>query len=277
MHQRLAQSTHLFSPVFAAFLVQFQTLCLRRAHKQFSFRNFSIGNGFLTGARDFFGSLPSAIFLFKAVAGVEHGVRVIPVINTNHTVTIAARLADSTTLVGQCSISHPAFPSATLAGSRVTSEIHAMSHLRHGSRRDSSTFDTSIPQSRRSSLDEYSPNLSGSGGNLGYRKGEDVVPLDARIEGVFYLNLYGQVSKGLEVNAKFGQEVFPEPNPEFLETINSRDVLVYSCGSLWTSIVPCLALRGMATAIATSPSLRAKVVLREFCSADPADFSQHGE
>ena len=195
MHQRLAQSIHLFSPVSAAFLVQFQTLCLRRAHKQFSFRNFSIGNGFLTGARDFFGSLPSAIFLFKAVAGVDHGVRVIPVINTNHTVTIAARLADSTILVGQCSISHPTSPAATLATSQVTSETHGMSHLRHGSRRDSSTFDTSVPQTRRASPDENVLSLSGSGGNLGYRKGEDVVPLNARIEGVFYLNLYGQVSK----------------------------------------------------------------------------------
>lgn len=54
-----------------AFLVHFQTLNLRRAHKRFSFRNFSIGNGFLTGARDLFSNLPSAIFLFKSVAGVN--------------------------------------------------------------------------------------------------------------------------------------------------------------------------------------------------------------
>lgn len=57
----------------AAFLVHFQALNLRRAHKRFSFRNFSIGNGFLTGARDLFSNLPSAIFLFKAVAGVNVG------------------------------------------------------------------------------------------------------------------------------------------------------------------------------------------------------------
>lgn len=56
-----------------AFLVHFQTLCLRRAHKRFSFRNFSLGNGFLTGARDLFSNLSSAIFLFKAVAGVNVG------------------------------------------------------------------------------------------------------------------------------------------------------------------------------------------------------------
>jgi len=38
-------------------------------------------------------------------------------------------------------------------------------------------------------------------------------------------------------------------------------VLVYSCGSLWTSIIPCLALTGVANAIARSRSLRAKVLL----------------
>ena len=58
-------------PWSAAFLVHFQTLCLRRAHKRFSFRNFSLGNGFLTGARDLFASLPSAVFLFKSIAGVN--------------------------------------------------------------------------------------------------------------------------------------------------------------------------------------------------------------
>jgi len=36
---------------------------------------------------------------------------------------------------------------------------------------------------------------------------------------------------------------------------------VYSCGSLWTSIIPCLALRGVATGIAQSPSLKVKALL----------------
>ncbi|WVQ83085.1 hypothetical protein IAT38_005223 [Cryptococcus sp. DSM 104549] len=81
-----------------AFLVHFQTLCLKRAHKRFSFRNFSLGNGFLTGARDLFGSLPSAIFLFKSIAGVDSGTQVIPAISTNQTVTIAAQLVSSDAL-----------------------------------------------------------------------------------------------------------------------------------------------------------------------------------
>jgi len=47
-----------------------------------------------------------------------------------------------------------------------------------------------------------------------------------------------------------------------MESLAKRDVLVYSCGSLFTSIVPCLTLRGLATAISTSPTLKAKVLLR---------------
>jgi 2-phospho-L-lactate transferase/gluconeogenesis factor (CofD/UPF0052 family) len=67
---------------------------------------------------------------------------------------------------------------------------------------------------------------------------------------LFYINLYGQ-------------EIFPEPNGDFFDALDKRDVLVYSCGSLWTSIIPCLALRGLATSIAQSKSLKAKVMLCE--------------
>lgn len=45
--------------------------------------------------------------------------------------------------------------------------------------------------------------------------------LDAPIERVFYMNAYGQ-------------EIYPSPNPEFLQSLRVRKVLVYSCGSLWT-------------------------------------------
>ncbi|WVW84640.1 hypothetical protein I302_106674 [Kwoniella bestiolae CBS 10118] len=254
-----------------AFLVHFQTLCLKRAHKRFSFRNFSLGNGFLTGARDLFGSLPSAIFLFKSIAGVNHGVQVIPVINTNQTVTIAAQLANSSVLVGQCNISHPTSPitpiSTTSSGTitpspTVPPRSSGPTQLRNHFRRDSRTFDTpdtSLPTSRRTSFDHphhpTGPIKEGvegwsdtKGGNLGYRKGEEEAPLEARIERVFYINLYGQ-------------EIYPEPNTDFLDSLTQRDVLVYSCGSLWTSIIPCLSLKGLASVIAGSKKLRAKVLL----------------
>ncbi|ORY28452.1 hypothetical protein BCR39DRAFT_534729 [Naematelia encephala] len=242
-----------------AFLVHFQTLCLRRAHKRFSFRNFSLGNGFLTGARELFGSLPSAIFLFKSIAGLNAGVQVIPVINTNHTITIAAKLANDHTLVGQCNISHPIPAAETLNGTSDTllRQPHPVSQaalLLHSRRRDSRTFDTTsfLSSVDTSSFDEIRGSLdtpveTASDGNLGYRKGEHEEPLEAPIERIFYINPYGQ-------------EIFPDPNPSFLAALSSRSTLVYSCGSLYTSIVPTLALRGVATAIATSSTLRAKVL-----------------
>ncbi|OWZ57723.1 hypothetical protein C368_00891 [Cryptococcus neoformans 125.91] len=245
-----------------AFFVHFETQCLKRAHKRFSFRNFSLGNGFLTGARDLFGSLPSAIFLFKSIAGVEHGAQVIPVINTNQTVIIAAQLANSTTLVGQCAISHPR-PSASHdssistplgLGSATLPSIHPF--LRSHFRRDSRTFDTpdeSAPPTRSHSgdrLDAVTHDAEGHDGegNLAYRKGEDEAPLEAKIDRIFYINLYGQ-------------EIYPEPNTDYIDAIQNRDILVYSCGSLWTSIVPCLALKGLAEQIARSQTLKAKVLL----------------
>jgi len=79
----------------------------------------------------------------------------------------------------------------------------------------------------------------------------------------------------------YGHEMHPVPTPEYISGLGDRRVLVYSCGSLWTrfaylylvmsialspgsrnSIIPCLALRGVAPAIARSRSLRAKVL---FC------------
>jgi hypothetical protein len=35
----------------------------------------------------------------------------------------------------------------------------------------------------------------------------------------------------------YGHEVYPSPNPDYLSNISSSDILVYSCGSLWTRCV----------------------------------------
>jgi len=42
--------------------------------------------------------------------------------------------------------------------------------------------------------------------------------------GIYYINAYGN-------------EIHPYPNPDFLTSLSSREVLVYSCGSLWTRSV----------------------------------------
>ena len=96
------------------FLVQFHSDILHRAHRNFNFRGGSIGNFFLVAMQRFFRSIQSAIFLFSAltdISSVLPGCYVVPAINTNKTTTIAAKLTDGKTLVGQCEISHPSLDS----------------------------------------------------------------------------------------------------------------------------------------------------------------------
>lgn len=203
------------------FLVYFESELLKRAHKNFDFRNGSIGNYFLAAAQGFFRSLPSAIFLFSSITNSQ--ANILPVIITNHTVTIAAELEDGRKLVGQCEISHP-----------IQQEPAPIDIL---------------------NSDPYSP-VDGMGEVISQRqnmmfgqesKGE-YEALGSPISRLYYINAYGI-------------EIHPAPNPDYLSSLASKDVLVYSCGSLWTSIVPCLALRGVAAGIARSPSLRAKILL----------------
>lgn len=97
--------------VIRGFLVHFESEVLRRAHRHFNFRGGSIGNFFLAAAQKFFRSIQSAIFLFSATTQISTSSlasKVLPVINTNHTATIAAELEDEEIIVGQCEISHPA-------------------------------------------------------------------------------------------------------------------------------------------------------------------------
>ncbi|KAK1224706.1 hypothetical protein PQX77_012379 [Marasmius sp. AFHP31] len=214
------------------FLVYFESEILKRAHKNFNFLNGSIGNYFLAAAQDFFRSLPSAIFLFSSIT--NSGANILPVIVTNHTVTIAAELENGERLVGQCEISHPV-------------------------PRQTSASTPPITDNSKSSYEEWSP-LDGSTqrqSNVMFEHGSkdmDNVDKDS------YEALNSRISRLLYINA-YGMPIHPAPNPEYISSLARTDALVYSCGSLWTSIIPCLALRGVGSAIARSRSLRAKILL----------------
>lgn len=91
----------IYSPIATGFLVYFESELLRRAQKNFSFRNGSVGNYFLTAAHLFFRSVPSAIFLFSSITGSQ--AHILPVLVTNHTVTIAAELVRLRSLSLRCS------------------------------------------------------------------------------------------------------------------------------------------------------------------------------
>jgi len=198
------------------FLVYFENEVLRRSHKNFDFRNGSIGNFFLAAAQDFFRSLPSAIFLFSSITNSQASI--LPVIVTSHTVTIAAELEDGQRLVGQCEISHPVPHLSDIAFDSVGADV----------------MGGTLAQPQNFIFDSTAKN------------NQSLLP--SPISRMFYINAYGM-------------EVHPTPNPDYIASLSNRDILVYSCGSLWTSIIPCLALRGVATAIACSPTLRAKVLL----------------
>ena len=80
-------------------------------------------------------------------------------------------------------------------------------------RRDSRTFDTDEfalaleRATQRSQHSQHSSEEEWSGGNLGYRKGEGEYPLEARIERIFYINLYGQVSRSSRLSESQLKEV----------------------------------------------------------------------
>lgn len=70
---------------------------------------------------------------------------------------------------------------------------------------------------------------------------EDEQDLPTRIDRIWYINPYGH-------------EIRPVPNPKVLAAIRGATAVVYSIGSLYTSIMPSLILRGVGDAIAGVPS-----------------------
>jgi 2-phospho-L-lactate transferase/gluconeogenesis factor (CofD/UPF0052 family) len=208
------------------FLTMFDYEILKRSHKRFNFRNGSIGNFFLTGARLFFGSLEAAIFLFSAITGINEPTSVIPVINTNHTASIAALLENGETLKGQCEISHPS--PLSQKQKKPMNPIDAFSKLAF----PGSPILEAAPQENDNLI--FSKTLEEK--------------LHARIARIYYMN-------------EFGQEIYPIPSPKVLKHLSTKQVLVFSIGSLYTSIIPCLILRGVGNVIAKSQSLKHKILI----------------
>ncbi|KAI9256177.1 hypothetical protein BY458DRAFT_519600 [Sporodiniella umbellata] len=164
-------------------------------NKKFNFSYGSIGNFLLTGARIYTGSLDSALLLCTAILKIPK--LVVPIIDSNHTSTIAATLANGTTLLGQCEISHPATPTKE-CDFLFSKQAHDM--------------------------------------------------LDSPIKRIFY------------TDSGFN-EIYPTPNPQVIRQLSSKHSLVYSIGSLYTSLIPCLVLRSIGNAIAHSKTLKYKILM----------------
>lgn len=211
----------------------------------FDFTSASVGNLFLTGARLFSGSFESAIYLLGSICGVQSDiVRVIPAINSNFSHHISATLADGTVIVGQNSISHPG-ESTALQPDRGNRPRRPSLLLADGDDFE----DTGSDASDAVSYEE--DHLPGSlatlrNKNISFSKTENE-DLPCRISRIWYINPYGQ-------------EIRPPANPRVLEALSDAQAIIYSIGSLYTSIIPAIILRGVGKSIMTSPA-RHKILI----------------
>jgi 2-phospho-L-lactate transferase/gluconeogenesis factor (CofD/UPF0052 family) len=198
----------------------------------FDFTSASVGNLFLTGARLFSGSFESAIYLLGSICGIPDDVRVIPAINSNFSHHISAGLENGEIIVGQNSISHPSVSTALEAPEH--SPTSARSRYSVGGPPD--VEDANLPGSL--------PSLRKQ--NIKFSKDEDE-PLPARIDRIWYINPYGQ-------------EILPPANPRVIEALRDSQAIIYSIGSLYTSIIPSIVLRGVGEAISAAPA-RHKILI----------------
>lgn len=222
----------------------------------FDFSSASVGNLFLTGARLFTGSFESAINLLALICGISpECVAVIPAVNSNFSHHISAGLVDGTVITGQNAISHPSEPTAFPASVTPASTDSLISQRLSPSDL-ASGYSTGNPQTPIE-LDDASAedaNLPGSlqalrRAKINFSKSPDVEEdLPSRIERIWYINPYGQ-------------EISPTANPKAISVIRDAEAVIFSIGSLYTSIIPCLILRGIGEAITSSTGLRQKILI----------------
>ena len=211
-----------------------------RPSSTFDFSSASVGNLFLTGARLFSGSFESAVYLLATIGGVPDDVRVIPAINSNFSNHISAGLEDGSVVVGQNSISHPSHPThlpdQQMKISPESSADDTDQSVDEASAKEDLIEDANLPGSLPTLRKQY----------ISFSKATDE-DLPARISRIWYINPYGH-------------EIRPPPNPRVIEAVKDASAVIYSIGSLYTSIAPCLILRGVGEALKASPA-RYKILI----------------
>ncbi|ODQ45438.1 hypothetical protein PICMEDRAFT_27772, partial [Pichia membranifaciens NRRL Y-2026] len=232
---QLVDGTHpIWGPVDSAlkvlllsFLIHVDMEIHKRARLAFRFELASVGNLFLTGARLFFGDLDSAIELICRVCRLHEHVSVCGCLNTNFTYHIAAILCSGEVIRGQSQISHPspapAVGPAADPGQRPPRAQH--------NRSVEDLVGSSLAHPAPASDDPIHPSLGRS--QLHFEKDDrNVPPLPSPIARLIYISPYGE-------------EIHPRASPRTLAALARSDAIVYSIGSLWTSVVPVLLLRGV--------------------------------
>lgn len=254
--------------IIRAFFIHLHVELLKRAkpqhkNKLFRYELANVGNLFLTGVRLFIGSLDSAIELFIRLTGIDLNTAVIPCINTNFTYHISALLENGLVITGQSQISHPSqpvlnypppiattrpstpsegfyrteyFPSLDGLSLEVPINDVATQQHQRAQRRQSVGSVLSDDEDESGSVPQYThPELKKS--QLHFNKTENIEPLLSPILRIFYISPYGE-------------EICPTAHNRVVSTLNNAEVIVYSIGSLMTSIVPVVLLKGVGKAIA---------------------------
>ncbi|CAA9959389.1 UPF0052 domain containing protein [Pyrenophora teres f. maculata] len=209
-------------------VVAYEIVKRRRPSSSFDFSGASIGNLFLTGARLFTGSFESAIYLLSSICSVPSHTSVLPAINTNFTHHISVGLANGDVITGQNSISHPSISTALVFAGAPTEIDETEQHDR--------IEDANLPGSLPTLRKQY----------ITFSKADEE-ELPARIERLWYINPYGQ-------------EIRLSANPMVLNALKDAQAVVYSIGSLYTSIIPSLVLKGIGEAI-SNPLIRYKILI----------------
>lgn len=246
---------HIPTPVkemCRAFIIHMQSELLKKTKSSHAFRfeKASVGNFFLTGARLFLGSLDATVELLMRISRCNPHVNVIPCISSNHTHHIAALLTNGEVIRGQSQISHPSKPK--------TSQSQLPPSIAGGSTTRPTTATTTATRSEALDLfseeeqeEEFAnpiyilPELKHS--QLHFDKLENEETFSAPIERLLYINPYGE-------------EIKPQGNPRAVSKIKRTDMVVYSIGSLVTSLLPIVILGNIADVISEAKCIR-KVLL----------------
>lgn len=230
----------------------------------FNFAGASVGNLFLTGARLFSGSFEAGIYLLSLLCGIPDHVTVLPAINSNFTHHISAGLVDGTTIAGQVNISHPSLPTSLPDGGPLTvgatggggTDGTGEAEVVPGAEGSETplapvggpTVFRKDPKARKrasTAVDFEDATLPGSlpvlrQPQIAFSK-EDEEEMPSRIARIWYINPYGH-------------EIRPQANPKALAALRKAEAIIYSIGSLYTSIIPSLVLRGVGAAISCEGS-----------------------
>ena len=217
-----------------SFLNSFNLEAVKRIRptSRFDFSGASIGNLFLTGARLFTGSFEAAIYLLSSICSVPDRIGVLPALNTNFTHHVAVGLENGTVIIGQNNISHPSEPVAAFA-----EDADCPTRSRWETEEHDKVEDANLPgtlSTLRKAAIEFSK--------------EEEEDLPARIERLWYINPYGQ-------------EIRISANPRVVEALTSCTTVIYSIGSLFTSLIPNLVLGGVGKAISSTLTIRNKILI----------------